>query len=98
MSEITVRQILEGTKYEKYISAFYQKGISEIDDIRDLKKNGQLIQILNEIIEHKEDIVGLKDLLQAALNKAGRKLILIVFGPILLFIIITMIFLANVLE
>ncbi|MFQ3332822.1 MAG: hypothetical protein ACI84S_000522 [Thalassomonas sp.] len=92
---MTVRQILEGTKYEKYISAFHQKGISEIDEIRDLKKNGNLIQILNEIIEHKEDIVGLKDLLQASLNKAGLKLMLIVFAPILLLIIITMIILAN---
>jgi len=95
MSEITVRKILEGTKYEKYISDFHLKGISEIEDIRDLKKNGNLIQILNEIIGHKEDILGLKDLLQASLNKAGLKLMLIVFGPILLLIIITMIILAN---
>ena len=57
--------------------------------------NGNLIQILNEIIGHKEDILGLKDLLQASLNKAGLKLMLIVFGPILLLIIITMIILAN---
>ena len=40
-----------------------------MEDILELKRNGNLIQTLNEIIESKEDFVGLKDLLHTCLNK-----------------------------
>jgi len=82
--EKNIKQYLEGTKYEKYIPNLYQKGISEIEDIRDLKNSGNLIQTLNEIIENKEDIIGLKDFLQTCLDNAGLKLLIPMIGIILL--------------
>ena len=85
--EKNIKQYLEGTKYEKYIPNFYQKGISEMEEILELKRNGNLIQTLNEIIENKEDIVGLKDLLYTCLNKEGFKKMGIFFIPVILIII-----------
>ena len=84
-----IEDILRDSKFARYKDKFLQEGVSKMEDIRDLKKNGKLIELAKSIVDNQSEATELKDYLQSKLDKAGIKMMLFTLGiPTILLIII----------
>ena len=92
MLDTSLEKVFKGTPYEKYIPVFKMKGFGSIKDLNIPVHQGKLNEILETIIEDKNDIYPIQKLITKEREKYVTKNSLLVMFVLFLIIFLVWFF------